>query len=817
MGAATQVHGDGNRVIGAGAHHNMTGDVNITVHLPPAMPGSDGGSGGGPSRDEVLGRLALHSRRRLIERWAAAGLDDALAADLADDPEVGRGPLTLPAIAAQGLTVLEGDFGSGKSVTLERLHQQDLALACQDANAPVPVYLDAKSVHGPLSEAVTSTARPVGDVHLLGVRLVLDGLDDVPVTRACELIAQARALVSGRDGSRAVAAARPGLPDLRPGDRVPYPPLDTEEADALAQRIIGTPNWVPSDSEAVREAMRLPLFVIIAALSRQEGGQVPSSRIDFLDNLAARALRRPGADHISTRTLLAKLARLTIEAQGPVPAGEAGSEAEIGSLTATRLVVHRDRTIAFGLPVLEEYFGGKAVLELGLPARVLNSPGELERWRYPLALALAAAGWERSVTLLEPILSRHPGIAAWLLHEGIPEDGRGSSAAVPSAERCGERIHHALTALMPALAPAVGLLKISGPQAAPPLVLGVHTSGEELLTLARHTPTADGTTGVIAVPEPLDWNDLQVFTGPDGSFASGWPAVDYAAWPWRWSMDWITGELAAFLKRRDLHVHLPGPAAVERRWAVCRAITNQKSHFCEPISAADILTGLQRHTDLPNLMAAHLAPGLMATGPELRSLLQKLESGTGVEPDGAVHCPYPVPDLPADTSRWILGHFSDQRLAELASHIHENALAIYRAACERWLPGLIPTLGLGCILPVQIVGEVYRDQQDDPGGFLAHLRSFDTLPLPAGQASTATFTYRAKPRAGNQWDRLRRRRDDIGSAIQRLHPGSAPWARPRFVHGAFNAPSDTPATDLAYRWLWEDLQALRIVTGPPPR
>lgn len=809
-------HGDGNRVIGAGAHHNVTGDVNITLHLPRAAPAS-GGSDGGPSRDGVLGRLALQSRRRLIERWAAAGLDDALAADLADDPEVGRGPLALPAIAAQGLLVLEGDFGSGKSVTLERLHQQDLAVACQDADAPVPVYLDAKSVHGPLSEAVTSSARPVGEVHLFGVRLVLDGLDDVPVARACELIGQARALVSGRAGSRAVAAARPGLPDLRPCDRVPYPPLNAEEADVLAQRIIGTPNWVPSDSEALREAMRLPLFVIIAALSRQEGGQVPSSRIDFLDNLVARALRRPGADQHSTRTLLAKLARLTIEAQGPAPAGEAGSEAEIGALNATRLVVQRDRTIAFGLPVLEEYFGGKAVMELGLPARVLDSPGELERWRYPLALALAAAGWERSATLLEPILSRHPGITAWLLHEGIPRDGRGSLSGVPSAERCGERIHRALTALMPALAPAVGLLRISGPQGAPPLVLGVRTSGEELLTLARHTPTADGTTGVTAVPESLDWEGLKAFTGPDGSLTSGWPAVDYAAWPWRWSMDWITGELAAFLKRRDLHAHLPGPAAVERRWAVCRAITSQNSRFCEHISAADILTGLRRHTDLPNLMAAHLAPGLRATGLELRCLLQELGAGTGVEPDGAVYCPYPVPDLPAGTSRWFLGHYSDQRLAELASHIHSNALAIYRDTCERWLPGLIPTLGLACILPVQIVGEVYRDQQDDPAGFPAHLCSFDTLPLPAGQASTATFTYRAESPAGNQWDSIRRRRDEISSAIQRLHPRSAPWARPRFVHGVFNAPSDTPATDLAYRWLWEDLQALRILTGPPPR
>ncbi|MFF7890221.1 hypothetical protein ACH40F_58385 [Streptomyces sp. NPDC020794] len=809
----TRVEGTGHRTVGASGHHNNLGDgPTYNYYFPTPARGE-------ASRQETLSELALASRGRLIERWAAVGLSDDLAAGLADDPAIGRGPAALPRLPEVGLVLLEGAFGSGKSVTAERLHQDDIAAAQRNTDAPVPVYLTAQAVGGHLVDAVSAAAEQVGDCRWLGVRLVLDGLDDLAVTRAAELIDQARALARNWPNSRAVATARPGLPDLRGSERLPYPPMSTEEALALAQRISDRPRAVPMDSEAVREALRLPLFIIIAALASDEGRQVPTSRIDFLENLVARALRRSGADRDGTRAALASLARLTIEAGGPVAAGEVGDDTRIRTLVASRLVVHRGRTIAFGLPVLEQYFGGKAALEQGLPEEVLESPAALERWRYPLALAIAAAGWERSLSLLEPILARHPGVVPWLLHEGIPSDGRGSSVPLPPVIRCAERIHRTLAGLLPALAPAAELLKIGGADAAPPLVLAVHYDNdfEELLTVARHTPLDDGGTGPVRLPEPLDWESVKAFKGQGGTQNSGRPAADYPAWPWRWSLDWITHQLTPLLQQKALHAHLPGPAARERQWSLCRAISGRNSVLSEPISADEVLTILRRNPHLETLRAWRFSSGLRASGTELRRLVSALEAGDAVQADGAVHCPYPPPNLPSAHTRWVLGLFSDDRLAKLTSHIHTNALVIYQDLCEAWFPALIPTLGLACIQPLQITGHITRDDHDDPTGFIAYEYSFDMIPLPVGEPSTATFTYRGPRPFVNDWDAVMHRRTEIRRAVHRLHPDSEPWAHPRTEWGALNKPSDTPATDLAYRWLWEDLQALRMVSGPPPR
>jgi len=763
------------------------------------------------SREATLTDWARKSRRRLIERWAAAGLADDTAAALADDPTVGDAPSALPSLREQGLVLLEGVFGSGKSVTGERLHQADLAAALRDVDAPVPVYLDARAVDGALADTVAETCVSVGVPEMVGVRLVLDGLDEVALGRAYVLLTQARGLTQEWPGSRVVATVRPGLPDIQDNQRLAYPPMSAEEAAALAQRIGGQPNRAPVASTAVREAMRLPLFVIIAALSYRETHAVPTSRIDFLENLVERALRRPGADISGVRNALSRLAHLAIEAGAPIPASEVGNDAEIEALIVSRLVVRRGRTLAFGLPILEQYFGGKSVLAAGLPKDALADAAALERWRYPLALALAAASWERSATLLQPIIDHFPGIAAWLLHESVPAHGRGSHASVPM--RCGDRIHLALAAWLPALSPAADLLKIGSAPNTPPLVLAVRVEDDTLLSVIRHTPTDDGRTGVLALAQPVE--DIRAFHGQDGSYRRGRPAADYSAWPWRWSLDWITDGLAELLKGKRLHAHLHGPAASERQWAQCRAVI-AGSFNQEPLSAAAITARL-RQILTPGLASIRLSSGWVAAREDLEALLTALEAGDGVAADGSVHCPFPAPDLPAAPTTSHYGHYSDEHLAVFVTYLHAAALDIYERLCEAWLPRLKPTLGMACILPVHIAGHVTRTTHNGtPTGFQLHQYSYETRPLPAGSQSTALFTYSESGLPAQEWTVTLQQHAELRQTIEILHPATAPWAHPRAGTAAIPSPTDTPATTLAYQWLWEDLRTLRLASGTGP-
>ncbi|MFF1341529.1 hypothetical protein ACFVYT_27005 [Streptomyces sp. NPDC058290] len=791
--------------MGAGAYNNFLGDVHGDVHqhIYPAQPiGAVP-----PSREEVLTLWARQSRNRLIDRWAAAGLDDAEAADLADDPTIGAPSRLLP-VQDRGLVLLEGVFGSGKSVTAERLHQADLAAAARANNAPIPVYLDTRSVHGDLATAVIEASASIGSPEQLGVRLVLDGIDEVSLARATSLLTQARSLTCRWPGSRIVATARPGVPGVRDNERVGYPPMSDDEAAALAQRIGGQLNHVPVDSAAMREALRLPLFVIIAALSHRECRDVPSSRIDSLEDLVERALRRPGASITGVRTTLARLARLGIEAHGPVPTAEVGNDAEIEALVASRLVVRRGRTLAFGLPILEQYFGGKSLLEEGLPDGAAIDGAVLERWRYPLALAIASASWERSVALIQPIIDEFPGVGAWLIHESIPAHGRGSHASVPA--RCADWIYLTLAAWLAGLAPASGLLRVGSTRHTPPLVLAVHVKGDTVLTISRHTPTDDGRSGVLKMPQPPV--DILAFRGRGGSYWHGQPAADYPAWPWRWSLDWATHQLAELLRGRRLHASLPGPAALERRWSQCRAVA-QGTYLQERLSSAQIISRLRQI--LTQGSVSHRFPsGWTARRHDLEALLDSLEAGDGVAADSYLYCPYPAPDLPAALRTAHYGHYSNEQLIAFVEHLHVTAVGIYQSLCETWFPKLIPTLGLACLLPVRITGHVTRATERN---FLYHEYSYDTCPVPAGDRTTAAFSYCEAGLPTEEWPATLQRFAEVQRTIEELHPAAAAWAHPRTGVGELPSVTDTPATDLAYRWLWEDLSDLRIVSGVGPR
>jgi hypothetical protein len=47
--------------------------------------------------------------------------------------------------------------------------------------------------------------------------------------------------------------------------------------------------------------------------------------------------------------------------------------------------------------------------------------------------------------------------------------------------------------------------------------------------------------------------------------------------------------------------------------------------------------------------------------------------------------------------------------------------------------------------------------------------------------------------------------------VSAFRPGTEGWAHPRAESGELRVWGDRPATALAYRWLWEDLHALRMV------
>jgi len=107
-------------------------------------------------RSSRLDALMIESRARCIVRWQAAGIDPATAATLADDATV-LAPSLPPSATGGDVRVLTGDFGSGKSLLLERIHQADI-VAARMGSGPIPIFLDAAAVSD-LRAAVEGAAQ----------------------------------------------------------------------------------------------------------------------------------------------------------------------------------------------------------------------------------------------------------------------------------------------------------------------------------------------------------------------------------------------------------------------------------------------------------------------------------------------------------------------------------------------------------------------------------------------------------------------------------------------------------------------------------
>ncbi|MFF9127925.1 hypothetical protein ACF09J_32500 [Streptomyces sp. NPDC014889] len=191
----------------------------------------------------------------MVERWHAAGVPAAVAAELADTPQVGALPDAVAASPESGVVVLEGVFGAGKSLAAERQHQRDIAAARADGQAPIPVRLG----QGNLIDTATSVARMLGDPAVRRVRLIIDGLEEPGPIRGKELLDQACSWTLSPAGARwrMLATARPGL-EMDQKLRRTMPELSADEAAALMDRFGGNGTAVHCQPRMAPEATEHP-------------------------------------------------------------------------------------------------------------------------------------------------------------------------------------------------------------------------------------------------------------------------------------------------------------------------------------------------------------------------------------------------------------------------------------------------------------------------------------------------------------------------------------------------------------------------------
>jgi len=208
----------------------------------------------GPPKLEALQDALRASQARCIARWVVLGVSPEQAEELLRDPSVGD--TQAKDSSDSQFVLLEGKLGSGKTLVAERLYQRAIEQMTADLGRPLPVLLNATTVTS-LSDSARSALLEVGDPYVQGAYIVVDGLDEVPLSKAWEILTEARQLVDSWPITKVILTTRPGLPPSEIYTVVHMRELSEEQALALVGRVAGRTlrsayGWPASVREAVK-------------------------------------------------------------------------------------------------------------------------------------------------------------------------------------------------------------------------------------------------------------------------------------------------------------------------------------------------------------------------------------------------------------------------------------------------------------------------------------------------------------------------------------------------------------------------------------
>ena len=179
-------------------------------------------------------------------------------------------------------------------------------------------------------------------------------------------------------------------------------------------------------------------------------------------------------------------------------------------------------------------------------------------------------------------------------------------------------------------------------------------------------------------------------------------------------------------------------------------------------------------------------------------------------PDEPFVRPWPLPDKKPDGNRWrICDLYSTEQTRHLIQSVYLAALTAYDELSQAWFPRWAPTLGWGAAMPIHLD----LDLNPQAGINDAHLlyQSEVVAEPPAGIG--VTVTIRENDPLAAVWPD----QDQVlleHNRLRLLRPDTATWAKLFYSERVFNAYGDTPATDLAYTWLWRDLHQLGLLEPP---
>ena len=748
-----------------------------------------------PARIHKLRELRRLSVSRCKWMWIALGVPDAIAAELSEDQSIGD-MLKWP---NQGLHMVVGDQGAGKTLALERLFQRLVKRALNDFSQPFPLLVSARELRETLIEYVDRMSQGYSQPSVQGTSILIDGLDEIGVTDANDLLKEVAAYTDPNSKATAIVTSRP-LPGLKcTGQRIAMPTMDDEHVISLISRISGRDldmrvrhAW----SDSTWDAAKRPLFAVMlgSELRKNPGLGVPR-RSQLVNRLAQGASQEAGDSAEVVDELLQKLA---------VKAISTGTRARLSDVTPrrarqrilvdSRLVNEHASTVDFTVPIFREWYAARALIEQTVSVEDILPASD--RWIIPLAIAIDSENEELGRSLMVRIASSDPGLASLLLKELGERWHRDGTDELPlgTAVEVGAEIRNAMLAWGQGLGnlyPVIGPVDCNGNTAT--LGLQLH---DRRITTAWYAGTQE-LSPVVDLPD-TDWGKLY----PDwqGWSYSGVPRTK--AWPWVMTRRELNNSLNSKIKSK--HFALVSADGIrELSWAFALAAKEQGELNPDPIHIRDIL----RYIDERLVRVKSVRFGTSAFSAKEIRIVKRHLSTLVKDGDEILADPWPSADQ-LNSSGFIWRYYSEQQLLERTKAVYAGALRIYKKMIDQWFKPFGPRLRLNRLLPVRLEGRLAMPPPQDADNLWATpVLTWRPRCLPVDAKSIVDFGL--GPREEFRDDFEHYWREEVNE-LKRLRPRDGAVPRLFQAHSALDLHvfGSRPATELAHDWLKGELRAL---------
>ena len=743
------------------------------------------------SRNVLIQQRRNESRGRCIARWKAAGLTREQAMAFADDENIGKAPEDLWPSESCPLRILVGEFGAGKSLSGERMFQASLDTATRDVSAPVPVWLSVRDIHDDLQKCVRDHGLGIGNVELDGAFIVLDGADEVPAVQRRRIVDEARVVVETWPETRVVITSRP-IPSLATAaEQIVLPELTEDQTYSLILAISKTNRLDTAMLKwptTIRQAVARPLFAILMGvhLSRSDAPSL-SSVSDLIHSAIDNAVASsPNRDLVLRYLRLIAMASVDREIN-PVPLDILPHESITDTLAATGVVLIHGRTAEFTLAVIAQWFAAQAILhdEVDLDT-MLSDAQTIERWKYPIAIALGTGTRNIADILMERIAKKAPAIASQALRAAadlwVSDQQVEPPRTVIIAENTRQSMHVWTTGLGRNLTEMIAPVAIDNRLRQ----IAAGRIGNWLLTAWYHGPDTIQDINTIASVHP--------FIDLDSGWVLGMGAsVNWAApaWPWMRTLDELVTALEGKLNQRCF-VPCSGPLFDEAAFYGASSLVNIGPNKNRPIPLASVRNALDTWG----------TKGWTRVGCSALVSLEAIDRKcSSLESRGEVELRplYSGPDTWGNR-KWMWGDYTDDQLLKRIRQVYDSALRGYQQLVEGWFAPLAPWLPLSAALPVRLVGKFRPMVGDSRSDQPSLITSFE--PLLPSEVSAVDIQI---DHAGNGWQDEDFDATTWWNRFQALRSESVadPPVMRRF--SGVEVFGDSPARELAYDWLKSDL------------